>query len=92
MEGDDVPISEVRGVHMENIMRAEQGMELRTHYGTYNKALVANGIETTFGYDYKNNPNVERNYGRSIKLTKSPYLKPKGISVPIKTPTLQLKK
>ncbi len=90
MSGDDIPSGEVRAVHMENILRSEQSMELRSHYlyksdGTpQGKALVnQNGVEVRFGYDYKNNPNVERNYGNGYgnKLTKLPSLKPKPFKI-----------
>jgi len=73
MPGDDAPIGEVRAVHIENILRVEQKMDLRDHYfvaidGTpQGKQLVDdNGKEIRFGYDYKNNPNVERNYGNGF--------------------------
>jgi RHS repeat-associated protein len=90
MPGDDIPAGEIRAVHMENILRSEQGMELRSHYfyksdGTPQGKTLVNqkGIEVKFGYDYKNNPKVERNYGNGYgkKLTKLPALKPKPFRI-----------
>jgi hypothetical protein len=85
LPGDDVPVGEIRAVHMENILRTEQKMDLRTNYfydskgSPQGKPLVnQNGIETRFGYDYKNNPNVERNYGNGygVRLKNVPFLSP----------------
>ncbi len=101
MEGDDIPISEVRAVHMENILRAEQGIELRTHYlvdsdgNPAGKPLLDNnGKEVRFGYDYKNNPNVERNYGGGfgVCLERNPYKKGKSGIIPPAQPKIDIKR
>ncbi|MDR2913274.1 MAG: hypothetical protein LBV74_00310 [Tannerella sp.] len=65
----NIPEGEVRAVHLENILRTEQGMPLRYYYSPLreHQALVnSNGKETRFGYDYGNNPNVPWNYGNGL--------------------------
>jgi len=65
----DVGLRERRACHIENIIRNEYGLQLRKSYsGTENTKLInKKGKEIILKYDYKNNPNVERNYGINLK-------------------------
>jgi hypothetical protein len=71
---------------MENILNTEQGRGLRTHYltlkgGGYDlskPALVKNGKEVRFGYDYSKQ-NVPYNYGKGVYLRSNPYIIPRQV-------------
>ena len=82
----NIPEREVRAVHMENLLRTDQRMDLRTHYDDKKRALVEHGRDVLFGYDYQNSSNIPWNYGNGIygtRRTTNPYIR----SIPIRTLT-----
>ena len=66
-----IPEGEVRAVHMENLLRTEQGMDLRYQYNDSPAALVnSKGRENLYNkYNYNNNKNshIPWNYGYGTK-------------------------
>jgi len=84
LPGDDAPSGEVRAVHMENLLRVERGMDLRTTYFRDDITGAPQGIplvdafgkDTRFGYDYRGG-NIPYNFGNGygVRLRGNPYIK-----------------
>ena len=72
-DGVDVSTSEKYATHIENQMRADAGLPLRTHYvkqgfGGYAKsAILNNGVSIFYGTNYKTN-SISKKLNRMLKL------------------------
>jgi RHS repeat-associated protein len=99
--GTNLGFGEQRAVHMENILRAEQGMELRPGYFTKDGCYVGppyfldqKGIEVIYGYDYRNDKNIPWNYGNGKgadihRFRPDALRRTKGIQIPPKNSPIQ---
>ena len=82
---------------MENIIRAEHRMSIRTSYLSEDgepqgiPLVDAFGIETRFGYDYKKGGNIPYNYGNGygVRLYGNPYIKTPMPQLPFTPSTIR---